>query len=105
MPGARDPELTRLLLEELRRHEGDLREPHAQRRALHGIKGSAGIAGERALFEAFARVERRMSTGDPRAAEDAWVLVAVARAALEQGRPIPSSVWPEPPDDLAARPI
>ena len=63
-----DPELTRLLLEEFVRHEPALAPDRAedeQRRAIHALKGSAGIAGERGLSEALARLERRVHTGDP----------------------------------------
>ena len=103
-----DPELTRLLLEELRRHEPALAPeyPEAeQRRAIHALKGSAGIAGERGLSEALARLERRVLGGDPRAAYDARLLIIQAREALAAGRPISVAVWPDPPEDLRAVPI
>jgi two-component system chemotaxis sensor kinase CheA len=103
-----DPEIVRLLLEELRRHLPAL-EPTApedgQRRAIHALKGSAGIAGERALADAFARLERRLVTGDPLAILDAKVLVMQAATALAAGRPVPTRTWPEPPDDLRATPL
>jgi chemotaxis protein histidine kinase CheA len=103
-----DPELTRLLLEELGRHEPALAPeyPEAeQRRAIHALKGSAGIAGERGLSEALARLERRVLSGDPRAAYDARLLIIQAREALAAGRPIVVAVWPDPPEDLRAVPI
>jgi two-component system, chemotaxis family, sensor kinase CheA len=100
---ALDPEIARLLLEEVRRHEGSLG-PHAppleQKRALHALKGSAAIAGERAFSEALGRIERRLGTGDASALTDARALLADASAALQAGRAIPCAVWPEPPDDL-----
>ena len=103
-----DPELTRLLLEELARHEPDLapeRPDAEQRRAIHALKGSAGIAGERGLSEALTRLERRVIAGDPRAAYDARILIIQARDALAAGRRINVSVWPDPPEDLRATPI
>ncbi len=103
-----DPELTRLLLGELARHEPALgpTSPDAdQRRAIHALKGSAGIAGERGLSEALARLERRVQAGDPRAVYDARLLVVQAREALAAGRSISVAVWPDPPEDLRAVPI
>lgn len=103
-----DPELARLLLEELARHEPALapeRPDVEQRRAIHALKGSAGIAGERGLSEALIRLERRVIAGDPRAAYDARVLIIQARDALAAGRRINVAVWPEPPEDLRATPI
>jgi two-component system chemotaxis sensor kinase CheA len=106
LPG--DDELARLLLEELRRHEPALAPTMpetAQRRALHALKGSAGIAGERGLSEALGRIERRLHAGDPRALHDAHALVLDAAAALAAGRAISTPAWPEPPDDLRADPL
>ena len=103
-----DPELTRLLLEEVVRHEPALapeRPDAEQRRAIHALKGSAGIAGERGLSEALARLERRVLAGDPRAVYDARLLIIQAREALAAGRPVSTAVWPEPPEDLRATPI
>src|SRR5262249_8313573 len=90
---ALDPELARLLLDELRRHQPPLETTateEEQRRAVHALKGSAGIAGERGLAETFARIERRLHGGDPLAAHDARLLVNEAIAALAAGRPVPS---------------
>ena len=102
---AADPELARLLLEELRRHEPELADDApalGQRRALHALKGSAGIAGARGLSESLARLERRFIAGDPRAVADARLLVADAATALAAGQSIGAPVWPEPPEDLRA---
>lgn len=99
-----DPEIARLLLEEIVRYEpslGPAASELEQRRALHALKGSAGIAGERGLSEALGRLERRHQAGDPEAAEAARVLVSNAAAALAAGRAIAAVVWPEPPHDLA----
>ena len=103
-----DPELTRLLLEELARHEPALA-PECpdveQRRAIHALKGSAGIAADGGLSEALIRLERRVIAGEPRAAYDARILIIQARDALAAGRRISVAVWPEPPEDLRATPI
>jgi two-component system chemotaxis sensor kinase CheA len=106
--GQPDPEIARLLLDELRKHAAAL-DPGApeseQRRAVHALKGSAGIAGERGLAQALSRVERRLLAGDASAAADARRVVAEAEAALASGRsPAPPS-WPAPPADLRAAPL
>jgi two-component system, chemotaxis family, sensor kinase CheA len=107
-PRACDPEITRLLLDELRKHAPAL-EPGAteveRRRAVHALKGSAGIAGERALSESLARIERRLVAGDGSAVDDARTVVAEATAALAAGRPTAAPSWPEPPEDLGAVPL
>jgi two-component system chemotaxis sensor kinase CheA len=103
-----DPELHRLLIEELVRHGAALepeRTVDEQRRALHALKGSAAVAGERTLADALARLERRLVAGDGAAAEDARALVAHARAAFATGAPIDLPQWPVPPDDLLAQPV
>jgi two-component system chemotaxis sensor kinase CheA len=107
-PRGRDPELQRLLLEELTRYEPDLAdgaEATAQRRALHALKGSAAIAGERGLSESLARLERRFTNGDGNAIAEARALIGDAAAALAADRPIHTPAWPEPPDDLRALPL
>jgi chemotaxis protein histidine kinase CheA len=103
-----DPELVRLLLEEFRRHEPALGAdaPAAdQRRALHALKGSTGIAGERGLSEAIARLERRLIAGDRKALDEARALLDEATTVLSSGRPIPAPVWPDPPPYLCASSI
>ena len=103
---ARDPELTRLLVEELTRHEPDLAQSNdlaLARRSLHALKGSAALAGERDLAQAIARLERRFVGGDPTALANAHRLAVAARDALASGAPVPIAVWPEPPADLATR--
>lgn len=107
-PRAVDPELIRLLVKELRRHEpalGTDAPASAQRYALHTLRGSASIAGERALAESLSRLERRVLAGEEGALAEARARVAEAALALAAGRPVPSSVWPEPPDDLRALPL
>jgi len=102
-----DPEILRLLVEEIRRHTPALADDageNPQRRAIHALKGSAGIAGERGLFEALARVERRLVDGDASALADARAILALADESFSAGRPIPEPTWPEPPWDLRGRP-
>lgn len=101
--GGGDPELGRLLLAELVRHAPALSAgaaPFEQKRAVHALKGSAGLAGERALSEALARIERRFSAGSEDAAEAARALVEGAIAALQRGDSVALEVWPAPPRDL-----
>jgi two-component system, chemotaxis family, sensor kinase CheA len=103
-----DPELARLLLEEIARLSPDLADPSPhdkQRRAIHALKGSAGIAGERGLAETLARVERRFLAGDEGALAEARSMLADATSALASGAPIATSIWPEPPDDLRVLPL
>lgn len=106
--GARDPELGRLLASELRRYEATLADEsngdERCARALHALKGSAGLAGEQGLAERLARLERRLKNGDRSAASDARALVASAAEALEAGLPV-GDTWPDPPPDLAPRSI
>jgi len=105
----RDPELTRLLIEELGRHEEALaqgqQDEAAARRAVHALKGSAGLAGEPELASALARIERRVREGDATALRDATALVRTARQRLRDGQGATAAVWPEPPPDLEVRPI
>ena len=59
----RDPELSRLLIEELERHALTLAQntdAEDVQRAVHALKGSAGLAGKRELGSALTRLERRM---------------------------------------------
>jgi two-component system chemotaxis sensor kinase CheA len=102
-----DPELRRLLVMELTRHlatlEGD--DAPGARRALHAMKGSAGLAGERDLAEAFQRVERRVRDGDSFALADAVHVARTAVARLSHGSTAVIPVWPEPPDDMVPVPV
>jgi chemotaxis protein histidine kinase CheA len=99
-----DPELTRLLILELERYLPTLRlvPPNMEdcRRAVHALKGSAGLAGEGPLAASLQRVERRVRDGDPAAINDAAKLVMVAVERLSSGKSATGSVWPEPPPDL-----
>jgi two-component system, chemotaxis family, sensor kinase CheA len=104
-----DPELRALLVTELERHLGDLvgspihRE--AAQRALHALKGSAGLANERELSSAFQRLERRLREGDLEAAAAAAELVRVAKDRLSRGASATAVEWPEPPGDLIPKAI
>jgi two-component system chemotaxis sensor kinase CheA len=100
--------LFRLLFEEIERHEAVLSgtaTPEEQRKAIHALKGSAGLAGQTQLSEALARIERRISAGETDALADARSLLTEAKGALGEGRPAPGSEWPVPPRDLSVRPI
>ncbi len=104
-----DPELLKLLLEELRRHLVTLeaRPPRngEARRAVHAIKGSAGLAGEPELAATLERLHRRMNDGDESAIGQAAALVRTAVDRLSAGDTALVARWPVPPDDLLARPI
>jgi chemotaxis protein histidine kinase CheA len=104
-----DPELLRLLLDELERHVVAL-EAHPPvageaRRAVHAIKGSAGLAGEPELAAALERLNRRMTDGDESAIEQAAALVRTAITRLSAGDTALVARWPVPPDDLIVPPL
>ncbi|HWL88829.1 MAG TPA: Hpt domain-containing protein, partial [Polyangiaceae bacterium] len=99
-----DPELTRLLILELRRHLPALekRPPNLEvcLRTLHALKGSAGLAGESELAASLQRLERRVREGEIPAIVEASRLVGRAVDRLASGRHFSGSAWPEPPSDL-----
>ncbi|WP_394823836.1 Hpt domain-containing protein [Pendulispora albinea] len=99
-----DPELTRLLILELRRHLPALEKKppnlEACRRTLHALKGSAGLAGESELAASLQRLERRVREGEIPAIVEASHLVKRAVERLESGHRFAGSAWPEPPSDL-----
>jgi two-component system chemotaxis sensor kinase CheA len=99
--------LARLFLEELEAQLPALEggDAEASRRAIHKLKGSAGLVGHRALSDAFGRLERRLAEGDPEARADARRAVEETLAALREGRPVPAARWPVPPPDLRPTPI
>ncbi len=98
-----DDELRELLLRELERHESALSSGATRqdaRRIAHGMRGALALAEEREAAAAFGRLERRLLS-DEDAAEDALrALVSRLVILLKEGRPMPASLWPEPPDDL-----
>jgi two-component system, chemotaxis family, sensor kinase CheA len=105
----RDPELTRLLILELTRHlvtlEAVPSEHEGCRRAVHALKGSAGLAGEMELAAALQRVERRVRDGETTAVGEAATTVRGAIARLSRGESAIGSVWPDPPEDLLPTPF
>ncbi len=103
----RDPELLPLLIAELSRHlvtlEGVDETLEAVRRAVHALKGSAGLAGEAELSQALARLERRMRDGDDRARAETAAVVTLAVERLSAGKSAVIASWPEPPTGLLPR--
>jgi two-component system, chemotaxis family, sensor kinase CheA len=104
-----DPELLRLLVQELERHSAVIAawadDSGAAQRALHALKGSAGLAGERELAAVLERLGRRVREGDDRAFDEASSVVRTAVRRLSAGESPVLASWPVPPDDLAARRI
>ena len=104
-----DPELLRLLITELERHlltlEAEPRDVPSVQRAVHALKGSAGLAGERELAAALERLHRRVKEGDESAFAEAAALVRTAVQRLGAGETAVAARWPIPPDDLGARPL
>ena len=101
-----DPELRRLLIAELFRHLVVLETrpllTDVGRRAVHALKGAAGLAQEQDLASALQRVERRLRDGEESALESSAVLVRTAAERLSRGELAIGVEWPEPPDDLRA---
>jgi two-component system chemotaxis sensor kinase CheA len=104
-----DPELVRLLVQELGRQSEALEawssNPTEAQRALHALRGSAGLAGERDLASALERVHRRVREGDGRAWAQAVALVRSAARRLAAGESALPTSWPVPPDDMVVRPL
>ncbi|HEY2512072.1 MAG TPA: Hpt domain-containing protein, partial [Polyangiaceae bacterium] len=100
---ARDPELRRLLLLELERHlatlVGDV-DSEAVQRAVHALKGSAGLAGEAELAAALQRLERRLKGDDVAARPEVEEVVRVAIQRLGAGESAMLGEWPDPPHGL-----
>jgi two-component system, chemotaxis family, sensor kinase CheA len=101
-----DPELRALLILELQKHAKALEaippSLATAGRAVHALKGAAGLANERELANALQRLERRFREDDVGAVADAAVLVRTAVERLSSGGSALASVWPVPPDDLTA---
>jgi two-component system chemotaxis sensor kinase CheA len=104
-----DPELSRLLIQELERHlvalEAKPRDVASAHRAIHALKGSAGLAGERELAGTLERLNRRIREGDEGAFDEAAAVVLTAVQRLTAGEPAVEACWPVPPDDLVACPL
>jgi two-component system, chemotaxis family, sensor kinase CheA len=103
-----DEELAALFSDELSRHLATLRRDGALvveiLRALHAVRGSAGMMGETDLAETIGRFEQRVREGDAHAVGAAADTVAAAIDAVRAGSPLPTTRWPQPPPDLAASP-
>jgi two-component system chemotaxis sensor kinase CheA len=104
-----DPELRRLLIQELERHlfalQAQPRDPAAAQRAIHALKGSAGLAGERELSSTLERFHRRVREGDEAAFDEAAAVVRTAVQRLSAGERAVVVRWPVPPDDLVSPPL
>jgi two-component system chemotaxis sensor kinase CheA len=104
-----DPELSRLLIQELERHlpslELEPRDDAGAQRAIHALKGSAGLAGERELAATLERLNRRIREGDEVAYDEAAATVRTAVERLRVGESAVAARWPVPPDDLVGRPL
>jgi chemotaxis protein histidine kinase CheA len=108
---ARDPELTQILISELKRHLAHLESLaerlddttlESARRTVHALKGSAGLAGEPELASAMLRLERRLRDGDHRALGETASSVRRAIQRLAAGERAAAGAWPMPPPDLVA---
>jgi two-component system, chemotaxis family, sensor kinase CheA len=101
-----DPELRALLVQELARHlvalEANPPLPDGAQRALHALKGSAGLANERELASAIQRLERRLRDGDLTAIQAAAEMVRTAADRLSKGASATAAEWPVPSEDLHA---
>ena len=102
----RDAELAALFADELRRHLATLQRVDVGAievlRALHAVRGSAGMMGETALAETFARYEQRARAGNGDMANTAATTLVAVIAALDAGEALPTTRWPDPPEDLQA---
>ena len=104
-----DPELVKLLIQELDRHLAELdawaSDPTKAKRALQALRGSAGLAGERELAAALDRLERRVREDDETAWDEAKMVVRSGLQRLADGQSAVRASWPVPPEDLVALPI
>ena len=109
----RDPELTKLLVQELERHLGiikalptpaDAEALEVARRSVHALKGSSGLAGEPELASVMQRIERRFREGDHAAMNEVAGAITTAIRRLTSGETAIAVEWPEPPPDIVPRP-
>lgn len=107
---SRDPELTRILIQELERHlvaldalassASDEATLESARRTVHALKGSAGLAGEPELATAMQRLERRLREGDHAALTEVAATVRAAIPRLAAGEKPIVGGWPVPSPDI-----
>lgn len=100
-----DDELRDILVRELDRYAAELTASANladARRIAHSLRGSLSLAEEREAADAFGRLERRIVAGDERARADLRDLVGKLHALAKDGHPLPTSAWPEPPEDMRA---
>ena len=85
-----DPELSRLLIQELERHlvtlEVEPRDVTGAQRAIHALKGSAGLAGERELAATLERLDGASARATSAAYDEAAAVVRTAVQRLSRGR-------------------
>src|SRR4029077_6681450 len=93
-----DPELSRLLIHELARHlvtlDAKPRDVTGAHRAIHALKGSAGLAGERERAAPLERLNRRIREGDEGAFDEAAAVVLTAVQRLSAGDSAVEARWP-----------
>lgn len=100
----RDPELDRLLAEEIERRLPGLRGDEAEgmdaRAVLHALKGSAAMAGHSELALVIGQLGERVRAGRAGAKVVAFDVLAAVLARLREGKPPFPTSWPEPPPPL-----
>jgi two-component system chemotaxis sensor kinase CheA len=101
----RDPELDRLLCEEIERRLPALDDIETSvtdaRAVLHGLKGSAAMAGYSELSLVIGQLGERLRAGQADARTEAFETLGAVLARLRSGRPPFATTWPEPPPALA----
>jgi chemotaxis protein histidine kinase CheA len=80
--------------------EDPVRDADACRRAVHALKGSAGLAGETELSSSLQRLERRVRDADDRAIDEARDLVRSSIELISSGKSAQTNTWPIPPNNL-----
>jgi two-component system, chemotaxis family, sensor kinase CheA len=101
----RDPELDRLLCEEIERRLPALREVDISvmdaRAVMHALKGSAAMAGYSELALVIGQFGERMREGHTGARAETLRTLDAVLARLRSGLPPFATTWPEPPPPLA----
>ena len=86
--------------------EAEPRDTPGVQRAVHALKGSAGLAGERELAATLERLHRRVKEGDEtRVRRGGGARAHGGRSASRRVKARSPRSWPIPPDDLVARPL